>query len=262
MSAGGKHREGPELHRHLHQANPSCLGKRPLRGCGLRGSFLPQPRLGRAGGASWLLPTRATLSLLSSNVLWGAHHSLGGSLPRSDLPSLQPSFHVQRRKLRPREGRLVPMVTRPRQLLQKARRRLAALSTPPRAPGSLDLVRFFFHIPSPSPFSVLDRAGSGQLANPQAGWLSHAAPGATRPPPGTCTPPRLLLNNPPGSAGDTRDTGSIPGSGRSPGEGNGNPLQYPCLENPMDAGATMFSSIPALQPLESSSAPCHHHNQK
>ena len=33
------------------------------------------------------------------------------------------------------------------------------------------------------------------------------------------------------------DTGSIPGSGRSPGEGNGNPLQYSCLENPMDGGA-------------------------
>ena len=33
------------------------------------------------------------------------------------------------------------------------------------------------------------------------------------------------------------DQGSIPGSGRSPGEGNGNPLQYSCLENPMDRGA-------------------------
>ena len=33
------------------------------------------------------------------------------------------------------------------------------------------------------------------------------------------------------------DEGSIPGSGRSPGEGNGNPLQYSCLENPMDGGA-------------------------
>ena len=33
------------------------------------------------------------------------------------------------------------------------------------------------------------------------------------------------------------DRGSIPGSGRSPGEGNGNPLQYYCLENPMDRGA-------------------------
>ena len=33
------------------------------------------------------------------------------------------------------------------------------------------------------------------------------------------------------------DPGSFPGSGRSPGEGNGNPLQYSCLENPMDGGA-------------------------
>jgi len=39
------------------------------------------------------------------------------------------------------------------------------------------------------------------------------------------------------SACSTRDPGSIPGSGRSPGEGNGNPLQYPCLENPMDIKA-------------------------
>ena len=38
----------------------------------------------------------------------------------------------------------------------------------------------------------------------------------------------------PSSAGDARDEGSIPGSGRSPGKGNGNPLQYHCLENPMD----------------------------
>ena len=40
-----------------------------------------------------------------------------------------------------------------------------------------------------------------------------------------------LVNNPTTSAGDSRDMGSIPGSGRSPGEGNGNPLQYSCLEN-------------------------------
>ena len=38
------------------------------------------------------------------------------------------------------------------------------------------------------------------------------------------------------SAGDTRDVGSIPGLGRSPEEGHGNPLQYSCLENPMDRG--------------------------
>ena len=46
-----------------------------------------------------------------------------------------------------------------------------------------------------------------------------------------------VVKNPPANAGDSRDTGSIPGSGRSPGEGNGNPLQYSCLENPMDRGA-------------------------
>jgi len=39
------------------------------------------------------------------------------------------------------------------------------------------------------------------------------------------------------SACNTGDLGSIPGLGRSPGEGNGNPLQYSCLENPMDGGA-------------------------
>ena len=39
------------------------------------------------------------------------------------------------------------------------------------------------------------------------------------------------------SAYNVGDLGSIPGSGRSPGEGNGNPLQYSCLENPMDGGA-------------------------
>ena len=38
------------------------------------------------------------------------------------------------------------------------------------------------------------------------------------------------------SVGDARDMGSIPGSRRSPGVGNGNPLQYSCLENPMDRG--------------------------
>ena len=47
----------------------------------------------------------------------------------------------------------------------------------------------------------------------------------------------LVIKNLPASAGDVKDTGSIPGSGRSPGEGNGNPLQYSCLGNPMDRGA-------------------------
>ena len=44
----------------------------------------------------------------------------------------------------------------------------------------------------------------------------------------------LMVKNPPARAGYIRDVGSIPGLGRSPGGGNGNPLQYSCLENPMD----------------------------
>ena len=43
-----------------------------------------------------------------------------------------------------------------------------------------------------------------------------------------------MVKNPPANAGDV---GSIPGLGRSPGEGNDSPLQYPCLGNPMDRGA-------------------------
>ena len=46
-----------------------------------------------------------------------------------------------------------------------------------------------------------------------------------------------MVKNPPANAGDSRDVGSIPGSGRSPGRGHGNPLQDSCLENPMDRGA-------------------------
>ena len=41
-----------------------------------------------------------------------------------------------------------------------------------------------------------------------------------------------MVKNPPANAGDIRDVGSIPGLGRSHGEGHGNPLQYSCLENP------------------------------
>ena len=47
----------------------------------------------------------------------------------------------------------------------------------------------------------------------------------------------LLVKNPPANVGDVRNTGLIPGSGRSPGGGHGNPLQCSCLENPMDRGA-------------------------
>ena len=47
----------------------------------------------------------------------------------------------------------------------------------------------------------------------------------------------LVIKNPLASAGDIRDLGLIPGWVRSPGGGHGNPLQYSCLENPMDRGA-------------------------
>ena len=46
-----------------------------------------------------------------------------------------------------------------------------------------------------------------------------------------------MVENLPANAGDARDVGSIPRSGRSPGGGNDNALQYSCLENPMDRGA-------------------------
>ena len=46
-----------------------------------------------------------------------------------------------------------------------------------------------------------------------------------------------MVKNPPANAGDITDTGLIPGSGRSPGGGHGDPLQYSCQENPMDRGA-------------------------
>ena len=50
-------------------------------------------------------------------------------------------------------------------------------------------------------------------------------------------PGGALVKNSPASAGDARDSGSIPGSGRSSGGEPGNPLEYSCLENPMDRGA-------------------------
>ena len=46
-----------------------------------------------------------------------------------------------------------------------------------------------------------------------------------------------MVKIPPANSGNVRDSDSVPGLGRSPGEGNGNPLQYSCLENPMDRGA-------------------------
>ena len=53
----------------------------------------------------------------------------------------------------------------------------------------------------------------------------------------------LVVKNPPANAGGIRDKGSISGSGRSPGEGNGNPLYYSCLENPMDRSLEGYSPL-------------------
>ena len=64
--------------------------------------------------------------------------------------------------------------------------------------------------------------GSSGIALWSAAWASQVA---------------LVVKNQPVNAGDARDAGSIPGLGRSPGEGNVNPLQYSCLENSMDRGA-------------------------
>ena len=50
-------------------------------------------------------------------------------------------------------------------------------------------------------------------------------------------PSGSMVKNLPASAGDAGDTSSVPGSGRSPGVRNGNPLQYSCLENSMEGGA-------------------------
>ena len=52
-----------------------------------------------------------------------------------------------------------------------------------------------------------------------------------------------MVKNTPAKAGDLRDAGSIPGSGRSPGGGHGNPLQYSCLENPMTEEPDRLQSI-------------------
>ena len=51
----------------------------------------------------------------------------------------------------------------------------------------------------------------------------------------------LLVKNLPANAGDARDTVSIPGSERSPGVGNGNPLQYSCLDNPTEEPGVLQS---------------------
>ena len=70
-----------------------------------------------------------------------------------------------------------------------------------------------------------------------------------------------MVKNPPANAGDASDMDSIPGSGRSPGEGNGYPLQYSFVENSMDRGAwwAIVHGVTKSRTRLSSHAVCHSH---
>ena len=57
------------------------------------------------------------------------------------------------------------------------------------------------------------------------------------------------VKNPPANAGDARDVGLVPGLGRSPGEGNGSPLQYSCLENSMNRGTWWATELETTERL-------------
>ena len=72
--------------------------------------------------------------------------------------------------------------------------------------------------------------------------------------------PCVQLKNPPASAGDLEDWGLISGSGKSSGGGNGNPLQYSCLENPMDKGAWWAIVLGVAKSLTRRSTRTHTHN--
>ena len=64
-----------------------------------------------------------------------------------------------------------------------------------------------------------------------------------------------MVKNLPANAGDPRDVGSVPGSGRAPGVGKGNPLQYCCLENSMDRGS-LWATVHGIR--ESDTTECTH----
>ena len=66
-----------------------------------------------------------------------------------------------------------------------------------------------------------------------------------------------MVKNPPANAEDAGDTGSIPELGRSPGGGNGNPLLYSCLENPMDTG-TWWATVHGVAESDMTERSCTH----
>ena len=84
--------------------------------------------------------------------------------------------------------------------------------------------------PEPSNAPIKPQAGLSPLRD----FLSSCIPYL---PVSLCVSVALMVKNPSANAGDVRDTGSIPGSGRSSGRGHGNPLQYSSLENCMDRRA-------------------------
>ena len=75
--------------------------------------------------------------------------------------------------------------------------------------------------------------GQTQVSCIAGGFFTTQLPGK----PESSSQVALVVKNLIANAGDIRDVGSIPGLGSFPAEGNGNPLQYSCLENPMDRGA-------------------------
>ena len=78
------------------------------------------------------------------------------------------------------------------------------------------------------------------------GGVSGRVPASGAPISGMCDPQvAQLVKNPPGNAAEARDSGSVCGWGRCPGEGNGNPRQYSCLVNPTDRGA-WWAAVPRI----------------